>query len=711
MPFFKHSPFDLDRPGLRLLRLLKGKGGLVECELFQAWIDGNEDEQMPYEALSYTWGGVLISEFIRIDGKTHAVTGNLFSALRHLRYLDEDRILWIDALCIDQDNLQERGHQVALMGDIYSRAERVLIWLGPGTNNTDLLLGCLKQLEIESTSDWTFRDSRWRESWFSLQVGMMSQHCDIAKRHLAGLELLLERNWFKRVWILQEVANAKRATVYSGTKSVSARVFAIAPTLVNVHVEDHCQAVLDIMPGLSREFSWWSEKRDLGTLLLKFGASEATDQRDKIYAMFGISSEPQRRRLRENEFASRKVPEYAPGIFSNTKHYRADYTKGLSEVIEDTARSLFNKPGVLEENRFSDLLDYIRVWNSASFATVVQYTNRDRVTEYDRKEGNQCAITMELIQMATMNKFWAKEVIAYLFEQDTRIRLRCRTPRTAIIIQTWGVLSTARRFADYPKPPEIVVAKTSTDYTFRSLELTQNKFQVATIAMATITQAMHVPGRAEESGFSWNTSVLLVEKFGGTDKIINKRLEFNDPDVKTIKAISSLALNLNDQELDERSKIVPIEVWGEDMVNIVFVKQKHKDPGLDQIQGRTIINQTMIEIAVEHVFWGWKLLAFVLEQQSNAVALDETALPYLQRIVRVLSFIHTQRNQDDAVEVCEREWNSLGKDFSIERCSSWCSQTSKVIGHFFNRPRMLQDTYKGWQSVFSSLDGGGVSRI
>jgi hypothetical protein len=121
-----------------------------------------------------------------------------------------------------------------------------------------------------------------------------------------GLDLLLRRPWFRRVWILQEIANAKKASVWCGTKSVRARTFALAPSLIGIKPERHCQAVLDIMPGRLQEESWWSESRDLYNLLLKFRESRASDPRDKVYALLGISSDAR-----------------------NTDSLRPDYTKDL----------------------------------------------------------------------------------------------------------------------------------------------------------------------------------------------------------------------------------------------------------------------------------------------------------------------------------------------------------------------------------------------
>jgi hypothetical protein len=168
MSTFKHTPFDLERPGIRLLRLLKGEDSLIECELFQAWHDGDDTDYIPYEALSYTWGGMEMAASVRIATQTHGVTENLYLALQHLRYRDEDRILWVDAICIDQSNSKERGHQVNQMRTIYTRADRVLIWLGPASDDAYVLLDSLKRLEQRSKRNWSLEDKRWPETWQSI---------------------------------------------------------------------------------------------------------------------------------------------------------------------------------------------------------------------------------------------------------------------------------------------------------------------------------------------------------------------------------------------------------------------------------------------------------------------------------------------------------------------------------------------------------------
>lgn len=117
-----------------------------------------------YEALSYVWGPVEEhSAKIRVSHLSRYGTQlggwlparrNLMSALRHLRRADRPRDLWIDAICIDQDDDVAKGPQVAMMGDIYQRAASVVVWLGPGTQNTPSAFAWLEDFG-ESSQEMT----------------------------------------------------------------------------------------------------------------------------------------------------------------------------------------------------------------------------------------------------------------------------------------------------------------------------------------------------------------------------------------------------------------------------------------------------------------------------------------------------------------------------------------------------------------------------
>ena len=321
MDSFQYDPLDLDGPAFRLVCLYHGEGPDIHCELFQAWLYP-EESAISYEALSYTWGSIESVENVQMNGKLLGITLNLYLALQHLRFRDEDRILWVDGICIDQANDKERGHQVRHMGDIYKQAERVIFWLGQPTYETNVILDSLHQLQKESTRHpyrtWELSDPRWVELWSIVQPGLEHRYPDLPSRQRQGLEELLNRPWFRRVWILQEVANARAGIVCCGQKSVSAHIFPLAPLLIDMLPNAQTQAVLDIMPGPSRTGTWWNMNRDLYTILRKFRASEAQLPCDMVFALLGISSDAH-----------------------DTDMLRPDYEKSETQIIHDVVRFLF----------------------------------------------------------------------------------------------------------------------------------------------------------------------------------------------------------------------------------------------------------------------------------------------------------------------------------------------------------------------------------
>jgi len=157
------------------------------------------------------------------------------------------------------------------MRDIYKEAEQVLIWLGLPTHDTNLSMDFIRgyQQRLRIQRNGVPQANLWTDTW------LRSNSKEHPQRN--GLRELLSRPWFRRIWVLQEVANARVATIICGQKSISSRIFALAPSILNIQTDEHCQAVLDIMPGPGREQSWWTKRRDIYTLLRKFRKSKATD--------------------------------------------------------------------------------------------------------------------------------------------------------------------------------------------------------------------------------------------------------------------------------------------------------------------------------------------------------------------------------------------------------------------------------------------------
>ncbi|KAK5658004.1 hypothetical protein OQA88_2558 [Cercophora sp. LCS_1] len=289
---YTYSRIDLSTNAIRVLRLCRGyETDPITCELVQVLL---EDDGIPYEALSYTWGDASVEVAVILDGRKKMIQDNLYTALCCLRRADEDRWLWVDALCIDQVDDKEKTHQVGRMRQIYEKADRVLIWLGTATDEISLLMEIAASFGKSVRRGSTCRVDKlaaWQELWaaFVQQLGGIHTELNVKRRN--GLAELLQRPWFRRVWVVQEAFSAKRAAVLCGWNQAPSEVFVMLPTLMDVSVSDHVQPVLDVMPGYFRQSSWRSEETDLRTLLGKFRYSHATDPRDNIYALLGIASD------------------------------------------------------------------------------------------------------------------------------------------------------------------------------------------------------------------------------------------------------------------------------------------------------------------------------------------------------------------------------------------------------------------------------------
>lgn len=107
MENFRYLPLNPETTSIRLVRLLRGNTTEIECELFHASILGSKAAS--YEALSYTWGCTELIECIKLNSDILRITENLHLALKCLRYHDKDHVLWIDVICINQEDLEERS--------------------------------------------------------------------------------------------------------------------------------------------------------------------------------------------------------------------------------------------------------------------------------------------------------------------------------------------------------------------------------------------------------------------------------------------------------------------------------------------------------------------------------------------------------------------------------------------------------------------------
>jgi hypothetical protein len=134
-----------EKDEIRLLHLNPGsETAPIVCTLSHVKLS----QKPRYEALSYRWGAEVPSKTLEIDNKTRHVRENLYFALKHLRHRRRPRILWVDALCINQADDAERSHQVFRMSAIYSQERRVCVWLGLANTCAHSAFQLLKRMEM-----------------------------------------------------------------------------------------------------------------------------------------------------------------------------------------------------------------------------------------------------------------------------------------------------------------------------------------------------------------------------------------------------------------------------------------------------------------------------------------------------------------------------------------------------------------------------------
>ncbi|KAI1768225.1 HET-domain-containing protein [Hypoxylon sp. FL1150] len=291
MESYCYVPFGIepDCNQFRILTLSPGTGDQpLECVLQH----GDIGSSPPYEAISYVWGNSTEKVEIICNGKPLVITAALGNVIRHFRSSSETRSLWADAVCINQNDNKERSRQVSRMKDIYSKASRVLIWLGEERDESesgiavasDIAQACHQYVSNGgSLEDVTFNDELAQRLF-----GKFRDPSEFSR--LAAFAKIIGRLWFTRVWVVQELALATEAAVFCGDASIGWTDLMAAITAqdrLNLWLSDHERnAYVFILERARRE---WNAgiRRNLLSVLFRYRILDATDPRDKI---FGLSA-------------------------------------------------------------------------------------------------------------------------------------------------------------------------------------------------------------------------------------------------------------------------------------------------------------------------------------------------------------------------------------------------------------------------------------
>jgi hypothetical protein len=256
---------------------------------------------------------------MHLDGVETTITRNLREALDQLASEGKAKNIWVDAVCINQTDAEEKKHQIQLMSDIYSKAEVTYIWLGEATNNSDLAMDFLSNIKDEDFKNYNPEDPAWE-----------------------ALRLLfdfVDRPWWTRMWVLQESILSPSPVVKCGTKEVKLERFVDFNYLFDEYLR------LDAVRFASlswfceipyRDMLWRDMKKKwldglLGAWLPYVGKFKCTVLRDRVYALLGFIQEASRMGI---------------NVDYTTRAGTSEYVKSDDEVLSEATAVLFKELGI-----------------------------------------------------------------------------------------------------------------------------------------------------------------------------------------------------------------------------------------------------------------------------------------------------------------------------------------------------------------------------
>ncbi|EWG53378.1 hypothetical protein FVEG_11822 [Fusarium verticillioides 7600] len=347
-----YKPLDNTRQEIRLLTLLPPRDGdaNIHCTLSHAVLNNASSKNPKYEALSYVWGEPEFSESIILNDHTFFITPSLKYILSCLRQRDDQsRVLWVDAICINQSDVEERGHQVALMREIYSNCQRDIAWLDP-------MIGNRYDVNARDLYKHPYLDDE--ETWLKNGIDLMREIAEKNPQTLKELQdharegryrlldfsqcmlscVFKRPTLWSRLWVMQELSLAPRLTLMSRDAELNwdvlKNLFKDEPYFDAFHMGRDSSHSPEYYKDFSEVFvpiKLIEDQRRLMTqgkgsklmdVLVRFREMESTDPRDKIYGLLGLVTEDH-------------------GI-------NADYMASVPELYQQATVSLINLAGNLD---------------------------------------------------------------------------------------------------------------------------------------------------------------------------------------------------------------------------------------------------------------------------------------------------------------------------------------------------------------------------
>ncbi|KAH9909693.1 heterokaryon incompatibility protein-domain-containing protein [Xylariomycetidae sp. FL2044] len=330
-----YRPLREDGTEIRIVTLLPNVfDAPIECELEHVRLEAEGN----YEAVSYCWGKWENLQHIQLDGQAYKVTPNLFAGLRYLRHDDSPRRLWIDSLCINQNDMHEKSHQIQKMRDIYTSARQVLVWLGAYETHSEAHVK--KQFDFMVKLAENHRSADQEALIAQMGRERLWQSYEELRRFLTDIQ------WFRRIWILQEVA--VRSIPWIPTPEASPRVMCgrhvvpyvslVVAAQIWCHaigqrpppwlkvIQDiwciHHELMEDKPQSMAGQLAWF--------LCMVAERFSATVESDMIYALLGL--------LQPQRLPHQLIPDYE----KNTNDVLVDYASFIIEESRQVGVVLYN---------------------------------------------------------------------------------------------------------------------------------------------------------------------------------------------------------------------------------------------------------------------------------------------------------------------------------------------------------------------------------
>ena len=339
-------------------------GAPVDCDIEVVPLDRTKSQ---YVALSYTWGmeadgDASFNRSIMISGKPKAMTQNLFECLRRVRHRAEPLRIWIDAICINQTDDDEKASQVANMAEVYANAQSTVVWLGErdrNGNDTEMfaLLKCLSAGEHRQHS---LKEHSWRDI-----DGQVYVRCDAITSRMTGLSRaqtneivskilqFLKRRYFTRRWVVQELRRSGEIAFHWSRYRMPLQEFMRAlKTLQDFSLYSGCgmdkysarihSELAVTMVNRIRLLKAYA-KMTLLELLMDCSENECSDPRDRLFA---LSSLDRGASIKPNysvpfttlyiDFARLLISQgHIEAVFRNLRYKRAALVDGLPTWVPD----------------------------------------------------------------------------------------------------------------------------------------------------------------------------------------------------------------------------------------------------------------------------------------------------------------------------------------------------------------------------------------